>query len=131
MTELSRRSLLGGAAAGVVVATVGLAPGAAAAVSPVGRAHLYTRGRFLRLHRKTFRLTDETGSWPMRLVTISDVPQRRIGAEHAFSMTFRSAAPGPPQGTYTLRRAGFSPTLLFVVPSDASRRTYQVVVNGG
>jgi hypothetical protein len=36
---------------------------------------------------------------------------------------------GPPQGTYLLRRAGFTTTTLFVVPSDASCHTYQAIIN--
>lgn len=128
MTDLSRRTLLGASAAGMAVAT--FAPASEAAVA-AGRHRLYTRGRFVRLRSKTFRFTDETGSWSMKLTRVTDLSHAARGAERSFVLTFRSAVAGPPQGTYTLRRRGFSPTNLFVVPSDARRRTYQVVINGG
>lgn len=128
MTNLSRRTLLGASAAGLALATFVPASEAAAAA---GRIRLYTRRRFVRLRGKTFRFTDETGSWSMKLTRVADLSHAARGAERSFVLTFRSAVAGPPQGTYTLRRRGFSPTSLFVVPSDARRRTYQVVINGG
>lgn len=125
MTHLSRRTLLGAGAAGVAMAVLA-APDAFAATS---RARLYSRGRFVRLRRRAFRITDHTGTWTVRLAAVSDLPLAGTGATDSFTLTFRSAAAGPPQGTYLLRRPGFASTRLFLVPSDVARRTYQAVVN--
>ena len=126
MTELSRRTLLGAGAAGVAMTVLAAAPEAFAATS---QARLYTRGRFVRLRRKAFQITDHTGTWTVRLAAVSDLPLAATGATSSFTLTFRSAAAGPPQGTYLLRRPGFASTMLFLVPSDAACRTYQAVVN--
>ena len=126
MAELTRRSLLGASALGVGVALFGSPPSAIAAVSS---ARLYTRTRFTPHLRKSFKLTSATGSWSMRLREVTDLPGARRGAKQSFGLTFRSSVAGPPQGTYTLRRPGFTPMTLFIVPSDAGRRTYQAVVN--
>ena len=126
MTELSRRGLLGASALGVGVALFG-SPSSAVAAAPSAR--LYTRTRFTPQLRKVFKLTSATGSWSMRLTQVTDLPGARRGAKHCFGLTFRSSVAGPPQGTCTLRRPGFTSMTLFIVPSDASRRTYQAVVN--
>ena len=65
----------------------------------------------------------------MKLTRVTDLPHAVHGDQRSFALTFRRGKAGPPQGTYTLRRKGFRPTVLFVVPSDARRRTYEVVVN--
>jgi hypothetical protein len=126
MTELSRRAMLGVSAAGAAVLAVG--PVAEASAAPAVK-DLYTRARFTRLRGRTFLLTNGAGSWRVKLTHVNDLPHAARGEQRSFALTLRRATPGPTQGTYTLRRPGFSPTLLFVVPSDARRRTYEVVVN--
>lgn len=126
MTEMSRRAVLGASAAGAATLAVGLPTGAAAAA---GVRDLYTRRRFTRLRGRKFRLTDGTRSWSVKLTHVKDLEHAARGEQRSFALTFRRATPGPPQGTYTLRRPGFRPTVIFVVPSDRRRRTYEVVVN--
>jgi hypothetical protein len=126
MTDVSRRTLLGASAAGAAVLAV--VPAGEAAAAARARS-LYTRRRFTRLRGRKFRLTDGSRSWSVKLTHVKDLTHAARGEQRSFALTFRRATPGPPQGTYTLRRAGFRPTVLFVVPSDARRRTYQVVVN--
>jgi hypothetical protein len=126
MTDISRRGLIGAGAAGVILGA--LAPGseAFAAVAPQRR---YTRSRFTPLRGRRFKLTSGSRSTTVTLAKVSDLPYSRKGASGCFALTFRSATAGPPQGSYTLRRRGFAPTTLFVVPSDTSRRTYEAIVN--
>jgi hypothetical protein len=64
----------------------------------------------------------------MRLTEVSDLSSTLRGDDRSFGLTLTSPVAGPPQGSYVVRRRGFRPTTLFVVPSDAGRRTYQVVV---
>lgn len=125
MTETSRRAVLRAGAFGVVVAPFASVRTAFAAAT----TNLYTRSRFKPLINATFKLVDTTGSWSMTLSQVNDLPNAASGDNYRFGLTFRSSAAGPPQGTYTLRRSGFTSTTLFVVPSDASRRTYQAVIN--
>lgn len=124
--NLSRRTVLGAGATGAVALAVGPAVEAAAAAAA---RDLYTRRRFTRLRGRKFKLTDGTRSWSVKLTRVTDLTHAARGKQRSFALTFRRAMPGPPQGTYTLRRRGFSPTVLFVVPSDRRRRTYEVVVN--
>lgn len=127
MTDLTRRTVLAASAVATAVAAVGLpASGAAAADA---RAGLYLRRRFTRLRGKKFLLSDGSRTWAVKLTHVQDLEHAARGAQRSFALRFRRATPGPPQGTYTLRRKGFSPTVLFVVPSDARRRSYEVVVN--
>lgn len=126
MTETSRRTLL---RAGVVGLFAVPFSWSGAAFGEGTRASRYSRSRFALLLGSSFRLVDGTASWRVRLTAVGDLPNALPGDDDRFSVTLRRASAGPPQGTYTLQRAGFTPTLLFVVPSDASRRTYQVVVN--
>ena len=126
MTETSRRTLLRAGVIGLVAAPVGAAGSAFGAGASLSR---YRRSRFTPFLGSPFRLVDATGSWRVRLTEVGDLPHAAPGDEDRFSVTLTSASGGPPQGTYTLRRARFTPTRLFVVPSDAGRRTYQVVVN--
>lgn len=126
MTEMSRRAVLGAGAAGAATLAVGLPASTATAA---GVRDLYTRRRFTRLRGRKFTLTDGTRSWSVKLTKVTDLPHAARGRQRSFALTFRRATPGPPQGTYTLRRRGFRPTVLFVVPSDRRRRTYEVVVN--
>lgn len=125
MTEISRRALVRSGAAGVVLAPFATAR-AAAAASTTG---LYTRSRFTPLRGASFKLLSPTGTVPVTLATVFDLPSAEPGDDRRFGLTFQCTTPGPPQGTYTLRRPGFTSTLIFVVPSDAGRRTLQVVVN--
>lgn len=127
MTETSRRALLRAGAFGVVVAPFASVRTAFAAAT----TNLYTRSRFTPLLNNTFQLVSATRSLSVTLSQVSDLPQAASGDNQRFGITFRSSATGPPQGTYTLRRPGFTSTTLFVVPSDASRRTYQAVINRG
>ena len=126
MTEMSRRAVLGASAAGAAALAVGHPAGAAAAADV---RDLYTRRRFTRLRGRKFRLTSTAGSWSVKLTHVKDLEHAARGEQRSFALTFRRATPGPPQGTYTLRRPGFRPTVIFVVPSDRRRRTYEVVVN--
>ena len=133
MTEISRRSLLGAGTLALVLGPLA-APAEATTGMPVSTArrrrarNLYTRGRFAPLRRRRFHLTGPGLRRPVRLVEIGNLSSRNRGDEHRFALTFRATKPGPPQGTYTLRRRGFAATQLFLVP-DASRRTYVAVVN--
>jgi hypothetical protein len=125
-TSTSRRALLGGSALGLLGAPfASLRPAFAAPRSP------YSRRRFQPLLRRRFRLLDGRRSWLLTLTEISDLSSSTRGDNKNFGLTFRSRTPGPPQGTYILRRPFFTPTKLFVVPSDATRRTYQVVIFRG
>lgn len=126
MTETSRRTLLRAGVLGLVAAPVAAAGSAFGADTSLSR---YRRSRFTPLLGSPFRLVDATGSWRVRLTDIDDLPHAAPGDEDRFSITLSSATGGPPQGTYTLRRSRFTPTRLFVVPSDARRRTYEVVIN--
>ena len=125
MIHPSRRTLLRASAFGVVAApfiSIGSATAARA-------ENLYSRPRFVSLAGAKFTLVDATGSWSLTLTQVGDLPGTAAGDPARFGLTFQAAIAGPPQGTYTLRRPGFTSTILFVVPSDATRRTYQAVVN--
>jgi hypothetical protein len=126
MKATSRRALLFASASGVVAAPfVGSAEATAAATS---RRNLYARERFTSLRRKTFRLEGAGRHWRVRLTDVRNLPNCKKGDPHAFSLTFRTGSAGPEQGSYLLRRHGFRATTLFVVPSDADRRTYEAVI---
>ncbi len=121
-TSTTRRTVLSGAFLGLVSAPFAtLRPAFAAPRS------LYSRARFAATFRQRFWLVDGDNRWRVRLVRISDLPYAPKGDSRSFALTFRSAAAGPPQGTYVVRRRGFTPTTLFVVP-DPRRRTYQAIV---
>jgi hypothetical protein len=124
MTHISRRGLLGAGALGIA-----LAPFASAGAASAAPANLYTRARFRLLRNRTVTIANTTTAWPVTLTQISDLPPAAKGDNYRFGLTFRSATAGPPQGTYLLRRAGFTTTSLFLVPSDASCRTYQAIIN--
>jgi uncharacterized protein DUF6916 len=135
MSEISRRGVLGAAVAGLALAPFAdPAQASAADTAPRGpktrrRRNLYARSRFELVRGKRFRLTGAGGSASsVRLVGVSDIRPGVRGDTHQFALTFRANRTGPPQGTYTVRRRGFAPTALFVVP-DAAQRTYQAVVN--
>lgn len=124
MTDISRRGLLGAGAFGLVLGPVVSGPVAAAATQD-----LYVRSRFTPLLNKAFTLNAKSGIWRVTLTEIADLAHPASGARHCFSLSFRCSGAGPTQGSYSLRRSGFTSTTLFVVPSDAGRRTYQAVIN--
>jgi len=126
MTSTTRRALLGASALGVLLAPVLLAPEVYAAATT--RRDLYTRSRFSAMRRKTFRLEGPSRHWRVRLTAVRNLPNCSKRDQHAFSLTFRAGASGPEQGSYLLRRPGFKPTTLFLVPSDPARRTYEAVI---
>jgi hypothetical protein len=64
----------------------------------------------------------------VKLTKVGNLPNCHRGDAHAFSLTFRFGSTGPAQGSYVLRRPGFRATTLFIVPSDAGRRTYEAVI---
>lgn len=126
MTDISRRRLLGAGAFGLVLGPVVSGPLAAATTRT---QDLYVRSRFTPLLGKAFTLNAKTGIWRVTLTEVADLAHPASGARHCFALTFRCRGVGPTQGSYSLRRSGFTSTTLFVVPSDAARRTYQAVIN--
>jgi hypothetical protein len=118
----SRRALLGGTALGLLGA-----PFAGERPAFAARRSLYSRARFAPVFRRRFRMVDGRNSWVVTLVRISDLKYCAKGDNRSFALTFTSRTAGPPQGSYVLRRRGFTPTTLFVVP-DAARRTYSAIV---
>lgn len=125
MTDTSRRVLLRAGAFGVLLAPLVSVRTAlaAATTSP------YSRSRFSKLQNAKFSLLGETSTWSVTLVSITDLAGAPSGDDNRYGLTFQSAVAGPPQGSYTLQRSGFTPTTLFVVPSDSARRTYQAIIN--
>jgi hypothetical protein len=126
MTVVTRRALMGAGALGVALAPLLVAPEVYAAATT--RRNLYSRSRFSSLRRKSFRLEGAGRHWRVTLTKVGNLPNCRKKDQGAFSLTFRTGAFGPEQGSYVLRRPGFRPTTLFLVPSDAGRRTYEAVV---
>jgi hypothetical protein len=126
MTSTTRRSLLRATVLAAALAPVLVAPEVYAAATT--RRDLYARTRFAALRRKTFRLEGAGRHWRVRLTKVGNLPNCKKHDPHAFSLTFRSGAKGPEQGSYVLRRPGFKPTTLFLVPSDPVRRTYEAVI---
>ena len=126
MTEMSRRGLL---RTGAVVAFLTPMTSVRNAVAVTTARRLYTRARFRRLRNRRFRLVGETGSWPVTLTRVGNLPGAPRGDKDRFALTFTCHVAGPPQGSYALRRRRFAATTLFVVPSDPTRRTYEAVVN--
>jgi hypothetical protein len=126
MTSTTRRTLLAVGAVGAALTPFLVSPDAFAAATT--RRDLYTRTRFSGLRRKVFRLEGDDRHWRVKLTKVGNLPNCHKRDPHAFSLTFRSGAAGPEQGSYVLRRAGFRPTKLFLVPSDRERRTYQAVI---
>jgi hypothetical protein len=127
MTKISRRAILRTGAVGIALAPFFSARAAFAALAPV--KNLYIRSRFTPLRNATFLMASGTRTWSGTLTQISDLPPAAHGDIDRFGLTFHTSAAGPPQGTYSFRRFGFTATTLFVVPSDASRRTYQAIIN--
>lgn len=127
-SAVTRRTLVLAGAAGAALGPLLVAPDVFAAAT--SRRDLYTRSRFRALRGRSFRLEGGGRTWRVRLTRVRDVPHAPRRDAHRFSLTFTSGVPGPEQGSYVLRRQGFRATTLFVVPSDAARRTYEVIVLG-
>jgi hypothetical protein len=125
MTDLSRRSMIAAGAWGAALAPF-LGSGAAQAAKP---RVAYSRARFTPLRRKRFRIAGPGGRWTARLLKISDLSSVQAGDDQAFGLTFRFQRRGPEQATFTIRRHKFAPMRLFLVPTDARRRTYYAVVD--
>jgi hypothetical protein len=138
MTDVSRRRVIGGGAAAVTVGVLGLggtvvgAPGVAHAADPTYTSadSLYRRPRFSSLRGKYFGLSAGGTRLTVRLVEVADLPGETAGSATNFRLRFTCGTAGPrSQGTYTLRRSGFTTTSLFLVPEDGSRRAYTAIVN--
>lgn len=125
MTDTSRRTLLRAGVFGALLAPLVSVRTAFAAAT----TNLYSRSRFTKLVNAKFSLVTGTSTWSVTLVSISDLAGAARGDDNRYSLTFGSSVAGPTQGTYTLQRSGFTPTTLFVVPSDSARRTYQAIIN--
>ncbi|KAA1426179.1 DUF6916 family protein [Nocardioides antri] len=135
MTDVSRRSVLGIGAAGLAASALGIvgpiagAPGAQAAdPSYTSAASLYLRPRFASLRGKGFSLVRSGVGVPVVLRQVADLAGAPAGATDQFRLTFSTRGAVPEQGTYSLRRAGFTPTSLFVVPG-ADGTTLTAVIN--
>jgi hypothetical protein len=126
MTELSRRNLIRTTIVGAALAPFATARSAFAAGST--KRTLYVRSRFSALRLRRFSVSGSGGRWAMRLVKVGNLPNSPRRDQHRFALTFRCSRGGPAQGSYTVRRAGFAPTTLFLVPSDERRRTYEAVI---
>jgi len=124
MTDTSRRTLLRASAFGLLLAPLTSVRAAFAATTS-----LYSRSRFTKLTNARFTLSSTAGTWTVTLVKVSDLAGAPRRADNRFCLTFTSAAAGPVQGSYLLKRSGFTETELFVVPSDPARQTHQVIVN--
>ena len=125
MTDLSRRSLIAVGAWGTALAPF-LGGEAAYATRP---RVAYLRARFAPLRSKRFRISGPGGRWTARLLEISDLSSVQAGDDQAFGLTFRAQRRGPEQATFTIQRHRFAPMTMFLVPTDARRRTYYAVVN--
>ena len=119
MTDLSRRNLLKAGALTVMLAPLVFAP----------TTNLYARSRFSPLLNHPFDVSDDVNRVSMTLTRVSDLLGGIVDDDDAFALTFRASAAGPPQGTYSLDRPGFARTHLFLVPDDATRQTYQAIIN--
>lgn len=133
MTDVSRRSVIGVGVTGVALGTVGgvtgpLAVAQAADPSYTSAASLYRRPRFAELRGKGFSLVRGGAGIPVTLRAVADLAGAPAGAADRFRLTFTTRGAMPGQGTYSLRRAGFAATSLFVVPG-ADGTTLTAVVN--
>ncbi|MEZ0578982.1 hypothetical protein [Nocardioides sp. MH1] len=137
-TDVSRRSVIGVGAAGLAASAVGIeipqataaptAPKVAADPTFTANAALYTRSRYTPLKRKGFSLVRGGKGTPVVLREVADIDGAAAGAEDAFRLTFTCKGTPPEQATYSLRRSGFAPTSVFVVP-DAERGGVTAIIN--
>jgi hypothetical protein len=125
VSEISRRSLI---QAGVFsAAAVMLVPESASAATAA--KNLLSRSRFQQYLNSGFTFASGTAKWSATLLQIGDLlPVVVANDDNRFSLTFRTDKVGPPQGTYTFSRPGFTATGLFVIP-DPTNRYYQAVIN--
>jgi hypothetical protein len=130
MTGVSRRSLMAGSAAGLAATTVALEASAAVATGPsfTSSDALYARSRFAPLRGKGFSLVRNGKGTPVVLREVADIDGAPARADNAFRLTFSCRGAAPEQATYSLRRSGFAPTSLFVVP-DAARGGVTAIIN--
>lgn len=136
MTDISRRRVIGTGVAAIAAGALGVgvplagAP-AARATDPTytAAASLYRRSRFSSLRGQWFGLSGGGSRIAVRLIAVDDLPSEAAGSESNFRLTFTCRSAGPEQGTYTLRRSGWTTTSLFVVPKDDQRRTYTAIIN--
>lgn len=136
MLSLSRRQVLRSGALGAVSLTVlgEVAPASAATVASApgaakGSKSLLTRSRFAKELGATFTMKSPVAAWKSRLEEVGDlVPLLTAGDQSRFSLTFSTAEPGPPQGSFEFSRPGFEATSLFVIPGQ-DRRRYVAIVN--
>ncbi len=144
MTDLTRRTVLATGAGGMALAAVTAAVPDAAAAAPslvdartaalaergfTRNAKLYRRKRFKAHRTMVFKVSGPGVHLRMKLTDVSNIPLVTKGSNRSFELVFKARHAGPPQGTYTFRRRGFKATSLFMVPTDAGRRTYRVTVN--
>lgn len=128
MPSLTRRVLLGSTALVALVQPL-VDPVQAFAAGRTGE-RLYRRARFKRRRGRRFRLVGDSTTYRLRLLRVRDLPDGVAGDQEQFSLTFGSSRRLPPDGgTYTLQRAGFVPTALFVVPVGAGGRLCEAIVN--
>jgi len=99
------------------------------ALAATASTNLYTRSRFTPHLNATFKMVSATATWSATLTRISDLPFAPSGDNNRFGLTFHTSTAGPSQGVFTFRRNGFTATPIFVVPSEATNRYYQAVVN--
>lgn len=140
MTDVTRRTVIGVGAAGLAVGATGVtlpsavagAPAVAQATDPsyTEAASLYRRPRFASRTGRYFALVGGGMRVTVRLTQVEDLAGEAAGSPTNFRLTFTTTAAGPRQGTYSLRRKNFVTTSLFVVPDDASRRSYTAIING-
>ncbi len=126
MTDISRRSVIGAGAAAIAAGALGVGgpladAGAVASADPTytSGAALYRRPRFAALRGKRFSITGGGKGFPVTLVEVADLDGAPAGAAEQFRLALAARSAVPAQGTYTLRRAGFTATSLFLVPDPA------------
>ncbi|HVK27138.1 MAG TPA: hypothetical protein VM575_02270 [Nocardioides sp.] len=140
MSDLTRRAVIGASATGLAAvataagvgepATAAPVPAVAAPQSVTRQAALYRRARFAKRRTRAFWVTGPGVRISMKLVAVADLSSGGArGSLRSFELTFRARRRGPEQGTYTVSRSQFAATSLFLVPTDASRRTYRAVIN--
>jgi hypothetical protein len=120
--DLSRRSLLRGA-------TVLAAAAPLAALLPTDLAYAATapsRSTFTPQKGTIFAVTGRptkgrATTAKVRLVSVDDLAYGRKGAQHQFSLTFRSVSgQALPQGTYAFRHPKLGTVSIFIVPASRS-----------
>ena len=119
MTDYARRDLLKAGALALMLSPLILSP----------TTNLYARSRFSPLLGQSFDIPDDVHRASLTLTRISDLMGGIADDDDAFALTFRAGTAGPSQGTFRLSRPRFATTDLFLVPDDATRMTYQSIIN--